>query len=46
MLYAILGRDAPNRLEQRLSVRPAHLERLNALLSEGRLLLAGPFLVT
>ncbi|MCB1770764.1 MAG: YciI family protein [Candidatus Competibacteraceae bacterium] len=42
MLYAILGRDAPNRLEQRLSVRPAHLERLNALLSEGRLLLAGP----
>lgn len=42
MLYAILGRDAPNRLEQRLAVRPAHLERLNALLSEGRLVLAGP----
>ena len=42
MLYAILGRDAPNRLEQRLAVRPAHLERLNTLLSEGRLVLAGP----
>jgi uncharacterized protein YciI len=42
MLYAILGRDAPNSLEQRLAVRPAHLERLNALLTEGRLILAGP----
>ena len=42
MLYAILGRDAPNSLERRLSVRPAHLERLNALLNEGRLILAGP----
>lgn len=42
MLYAILGRDAPNSLEQRLAVRPAHLERLNTLLAEGRLILAGP----
>ena len=42
MLYAILGRDAPNSLEQRLAVRPAHLQRLNALLNEGRLILAGP----
>ena len=42
MLYAILGRDAPNSLERRLSARPAHLERLNALLNEGRLILAGP----
>lgn len=42
MLYAILGRDAPNSLEQRLAARPAHLERLNALLNEGRLALAGP----
>jgi len=42
MLYAILGRDAPDSLEQRLAVRPAHLERLNTLLAEGRLALAGP----
>ena len=42
MLYAILGRDAPNSLERRLAVRPAHLERLNALLNAGRLILAGP----
>jgi hypothetical protein len=42
MLYAILGRDAPNSLERRLAVRPAHLERLNAMLNEGRVILAGP----
>ena len=42
MLYAILGRDAPGTLDQRLAARPAHLERLNALLNEGRLILAGP----
>ena len=43
MLYAIIGEDAPNSLEQRLSVRAGHLERLKALQAEGRLLLAGPF---
>lgn len=42
MWYAILGRDVPNSLERRLAVRPAHLERLQALLERGRLLLAGP----
>lgn len=42
MWYAILGRDAPDSLERRLAVRPAHLERLNAMLAEGRLALAGP----
>ncbi|KAB2927845.1 MAG: YciI family protein [Candidatus Contendobacter sp.] len=42
MLYAIIGRDAPNSLERRLAVRPAHLERANTLLNEGRLILAGP----
>ncbi len=42
MLYAILGRDIPNSLDQRLAVRPAHLERLQTLQAEGRLLLAGP----
>ena len=42
MLYAIIGRDLPNSLEQRLAVRPAHLERLQTLQAEGRLVLAGP----
>jgi uncharacterized protein YciI len=42
MLYAILGHDAPNSLTHRLAVRSAHLDRLNALLAEGRLILAGP----
>ena len=42
MLYAIIATDAENTLEQRLSVRPAHLERLQALQAQGRLVLAGP----
>ncbi len=42
MYYAILGRDVENSLERRLAARPAHLERLNKLKDEGRLLLAGP----
>ena len=42
MLYAIFSEDKPGTLELRLAARPAHLERLNALLQEGRLLLAGP----
>ena len=42
MLYAIISQDKPGTLEQRLSTRPAHLERLHALQDEGRLLLAGP----
>lgn len=43
MLYAIVGQDVPDSLAKRLSVRPAHLERLQALQVAGRLLLAGPF---
>jgi Uncharacterized protein conserved in bacteria len=43
MFYAIVGEDAPGSLDKRLAARPAHLERLNALQAEGRLLLAGPF---
>jgi uncharacterized protein YciI len=42
MLYAIVATDVENSLEKRLSVRPAHLERLNALKDAGRLVLAGP----
>ncbi|GAB7532879.1 YciI family protein [Pseudomonas sp. 3A(2025)] len=42
MLYAIIATDTADSLEKRLSVRPAHLERLNALKDAGRLVLAGP----
>jgi uncharacterized protein YciI len=43
MLYVIVGQDTPDSLNRRLAARPAHLERLQALQREGRLLLAGPF---
>lgn len=43
MLYAITGLDVADSLAQRLAARPAHLERLQALQAEGRLILAGPF---
>lgn len=43
MIYAIIGRDVPDSLEARKSARPAHLQRLEELQAEGRLLLAGPF---
>ena len=42
MLYVIIGEDHPGSLENRLAARPAHLERLQALVAEGRLVLAGP----
>lgn len=42
MFYALIGEDAPGTLDTRMAVRAAHLDRLNALKDEGRLLLAGP----
>jgi uncharacterized protein YciI len=42
MLYAIIAEDLPGTLPKRLEARAAHLERLNALKAEGRLILAGP----
>jgi len=42
MLYAIISEDVGESLDKRKSVRPAHVERLEALQSQGRLLLAGP----
>lgn len=42
MLYAIVGTDTPNSLNNRLAARPAHLARLEQLQAEGRLILAGP----
>ena len=42
MLYVIYSEDIADSLEKRLSVRPAHLARLQLLHDEGRLLTAGP----
>ena len=42
MYYAILCEDVPNSLPLRQQARPAHLERLQELLDQGRLLVAGP----
>ena len=42
MLYAIMSQDVENSLDKRLSVRPAHIERLNQLKESGKLVLAGP----
>lgn len=42
MLYAIFATDVANSLERRLAARPAHLERLQSLQDQGRLVLAGP----
>lgn len=42
MLYSIVGQDVDNSLEGRKSARPAHLERLQTLRDQGRLVLAGP----
>ncbi len=43
MWYAITGTDVEDSLEKRQAARPAHVTRLQKLLDEGRLLLAGPF---
>ena len=42
MWYSIYSRDKADSLPARMAARPAHVERLKALLDEGRLLLAGP----
>ncbi len=42
MLYAIISQDIENSLEKRLAARPAHVERLQKLKQQGRLVLAGP----
>ena len=42
MLYAILCEDIKDSLALRQQVRPLHLERLQQLKAQGRLILAGP----
>lgn len=42
MWYIIYSKDRENSLQARADARPDHIARLNALLAEGRMLLAGP----
>ncbi|HKK55521.1 YciI family protein [Marinobacter sp.] len=42
MYYAIISEDIENSLPLRAQARPAHIDRLNRLKDEGRLLVAGP----
>lgn len=42
VLYAIICEDEADSLEKRISVRPAHLQRLQDLQDQGRLFTAGP----
>ena len=42
MLYSIVGIDVENSLQARLAARPEHVERLKALVNQGRLIVAGP----
>ncbi|MFT6330810.1 MAG: hypothetical protein ACJAYN_002757 [Bermanella sp.] len=42
MWYIIYAEDVDNSLALRIKARPAHLERISALVDEGRILVAGP----
>lgn len=42
MWYVIYSKDRKDSLQARKAARPDHIARLNALLAEGRMLLAGP----
>ena len=42
MLYAFISEDVENSLAARLEARPAHVERLQQLKQQGRLIIAGP----
>ena len=42
MLFVIFSEDVPDSGPLRAQARPAHLERLNLLRDEGRLIVAGP----
>jgi len=42
MWYAIISEDVEDSLDKRASARPDHLARVDSLVDEGRLLIAGP----
>lgn len=41
-LFIIIGHDVADSTAKRAEIRPAHLERLNALDAQNRLVIAGP----
>ena len=43
MLYAIIAEDVPDSAARRVAARPAHLARIQTLVADGRIVLAGPF---
>lgn len=43
MLYAIMAKDAPDSLQRRTDAQAAHMQRIQALADDGRIILAGPF---
>ncbi len=42
MLYAIMSEDVPDSSRLRAKARPKHIDRLEIMRSQGRLILAGP----
>jgi uncharacterized protein YciI len=42
MYYMIYAEDVADSLDIRMAARPAHLDRIKALVDEGRILVAGP----
>ncbi len=42
MLYAIISEDVDNSLAKRQQARPAHIERLQQMDAQGRIIIAGP----
>lgn len=43
MLYAIIGEDVPDSLKKRAAARPAHLQHIQELVVEGRVVIGGAF---
>lgn len=42
MLYCIVATDIPNSIPKRHAARQRHVEHLNTLIADGRLVIAGP----